>query len=164
MGREQAKRSAKELKKKKIDFIFYSDILRTKQTAAIVSKEIGIKPSLDKRLREVDSGVLNGKPLSEARNFWLKKEGEKCSKVVHYMRRFYMVPPKAESYMNVEKRMVDFIKDMENKYRGKNIVIVSHQRPLTLLEKGIHGWSKRKTAEIVAFKKELGEGRLKKLN
>lgn len=162
LGRKQVKESVKELKKKEIDLIFCSDILRTKQTAEIVGKEIGLKSKTDKRLREIDSGILNGRPLSEARNFWRTKEGE-CDRVKHYLRRFYMTPPKAENYAKVEKRMLDFIKDMEKKYVGKKIVVVSHQRPITLLGKAVYGWTRRKTAEIIAGKREIGEGEFKVL-
>jgi broad specificity phosphatase PhoE len=163
LGRKQVKKSAKELRRKKIDLIFCSDILRARQTAEIVKKEIGVKPKTDKRLREIDSGVLNGKPLSEARKFWQKKEGD-CDVIKHYLRRFYMTPPKAENYAKVEKRMLDFVKEMERKYEGKKIVIISHSRPITLLEKAVYGWTRKKTAQIIAGKKELIEGQFKQLN
>ena len=39
-GRKEAEAAAKRLKKKNIDLIFSSDILRTKQTAGIVAKEV----------------------------------------------------------------------------------------------------------------------------
>jgi len=47
-GRGQAKRAAEKLSNKKIDLIFASDLLRTKQTAEIVGKRLKIKPRFDK--------------------------------------------------------------------------------------------------------------------
>ena len=64
-GKKQINEVAKKIKKEKIDLIFSSDILRTRQTAEITGKELGLEPKLDKRLREVNIGILNGKPINE---------------------------------------------------------------------------------------------------
>ena len=68
-GREQVKKSLKKLKNKNIDIIFYSDLLRTKQTAEVAAKTLNsykfdkssttfkdLKVVLDKRLREIGFG------------------------------------------------------------------------------------------------------------
>ena len=52
-GQKQIKEIAKKLEKQKIDLIFTSDLLRTKQTAEIIGKKLKIKPKIDKRLRAV---------------------------------------------------------------------------------------------------------------
>jgi broad specificity phosphatase PhoE len=160
-GIKQIKKAAKTLKKKKIDLIFSSDLLRTRQTAGIVSKEIGVKVMLDKRLREVNVGILNNKPIDEIGRFWDKER--KLSPLEYYKKRFTIAPDKGENYVHLEKRMSDFFKEMEKKYKGKNILIVSHQRPLTLLEKAVHGYSLEKFIKIVVGKKEIETGEVCKL-
>ncbi|MCX6760554.1 MAG: histidine phosphatase family protein [Candidatus Nealsonbacteria bacterium] len=160
-GIKQIKKSAKELKKKKISLIFSSDLLRTKQTAGIVSKEIGIKVRLDKRLREVNVGILNNKPIDEIGRFWDKER--RLSPEEYYKKRFKVAPDKGENYVQLEKRMYDFFKETEKKYEGKNILIVSHQRPLTLLEKAVNNYNLEEFVKIIVGKREIKTGEMRKL-
>ncbi len=51
-GVSQAKKTAKELLKLKFDAIFSSPVLRARQTAAIISNEVSLDVTLDKRLWE----------------------------------------------------------------------------------------------------------------
>ncbi len=160
-GEKQIKEVAKKLKKQKIDLIFFSDLLRTKQTALIVGKELGLKPKIDKRLRESDYGIFNGKTINETGKFW-DKEG-KLTPLEYYSKRFQIAPPKGETYIEIEKRMFAFIKEIDKKYQKKNILIVSHQRPLTLLEKVIYNYDLLKFVEIITGKKEIKTGKFRKL-
>lgn len=160
-GRRQIRRAAEELKKKKIDLIFASDLLRTRETAGIISKEIGTKPKIDKRLREVNIGIFNEKPVDEVGRFWDKER--KLPPLEYYKRRLKIAPPKGENYYHIEKRLRSFLKEMEKKYKGKNILIVGHQRPLTLLEKIVYRYSFKKLVNIIVEKKEIKKGEVRKL-
>ena len=175
-GRKQIEKAAKELKKRKvnelrssprcadacvIDLIFSSDLLRTKQTAGIIAKELKIKPKFDKRLREVNIGVLNGKPIDEIGRFWDKEK--KLSPLEYYKKRFKIAPPRGENYVDIEKRMGAFIKDIDEKYKLRNILIISHKRPLTLLEKVIYGYDFKKFVKIIMENKEIKMGEVRKL-
>lgn len=160
-GKKEVEKAAREAKKKKIDFIFASDILRARQTAEIVGKKLGMKPILDKRLREIGLGVLNGKPISQFGAFLNK--GEELSSLEHYKRRFKSAVLGGETYKKVEARLADFIRKVEKKYKGKNILLVSHQRPLTLLEKTVKKYSLEKFVRIIVGKKEIKTGELRKL-
>jgi len=160
-GRRQIRRAAEELKKKKIDLIFASDLLRTRETAGIISKEIGTKPKIDKRLREVNIGIFNEKPVDEVGRFWDKER--KLPTLEYYKRRLKIAPPKGENYYHIEKRLRSFLKEMEKKYKGKNILIVGHQRPLTLLEKIVYRYSFKKLVNIIVEKKEIKKGEVRKL-
>ena len=160
-GKIEVLKAAKVLKKKKIDLIFSSDLLRTRQTAEIIGEELGFEPKFDKRLREVNVGILNGKLINEAGRFW-DREG-KLSPLEYYLKRFQIAPPKGENYLEIEKRMYEFIKEIDKKYQGKNILIVSHQRPLTLFEKVIYGYDLRKFVKNILEKKEIKTGELRKI-
>jgi isoleucyl-tRNA synthetase len=158
-GKRQAKAAAKTLKNKKIDLIFSSDLLRARQTAEIVAKELGLTVKLDKRLREESVGVLNGRPIKEVGRFW--DPDKKFSPIDYYKRKFEVSPKGGENYIGVEKRMLNFVKDMEEKYPGKNILIVSHERPITLLEKMIYGYDLEEFTGIIVNKKEIKTGEVR---
>ena len=62
-GIEETKKATKELKNKKIDIIFASPLMRTTETAEIVSDELSINVKdiiYDERIREHDFGNFNG--------------------------------------------------------------------------------------------------------
>lgn len=159
-GEEQVKLAAKKLKNEKIDLIFSSDLLRTKQTAKIVGKELGIKPKFNKKLREVNVGIFNGRPVKEIGRFWDKEK--KLTPPEYYSKRFQVAPPKGENYAAIEKRMYGFIKQIDKKYQGKNILIVGHQRPLTLLEKINYGYDLKQFTKVILKRKEIKTGELRR--
>lgn len=161
IGKKQIKNIAQKLKKEKVGFIFSSDLLRTRQTAEIIGKELGLKPKLNKRLREVNVGILNGKPIKEIGRFWDPEK--KLNPVDYYRKRFEIKPPGGETYLDIKKRLYAFIKEIDKRYQGKNILIVSHQRPLTLLEKITSGYDLKKFVKIITEKKEIKTGELRKL-
>ena len=138
-GEEEVKISAKRLKSQKIDVIFSSDLLRTKQTAEIVAKETGAKIIFDKRLREYNVGIFNGKPPGIIWEFLNKKKNITLAK-----------PQRGESLVDIQKRMYSFLKNVNEKYQNKNIVIISHELPLTILEKTLDSFS---LEEILKWRK-----------
>lgn len=122
-GEKQIKRVAKELKNKNIDLIFCSPFLRTRQTAEIVSQEIKKEIIVDKRLVDIDLGVFHGK---EKKQFY--------NQFPRLYDRFYHSPPNGESGLDILKRMLSFMKEVEKKYERKTILIVSHGDPLWWLK------------------------------
>jgi len=149
-GKLQVKKAAKKMKK--IDFIFSSDLLRAKQTAEILAKEIGVKIIFDKRLREYNVGIFNGKDPKLAWDYLKKRRDFLNSKI-----------PKGESLLNIRKRIYSFLKEINEKYDGKKILIVSHELPLTILEWTLKGTSLKEILELRKEKKvkkiETGEFR-----
>ncbi len=161
-GRKKITEVAKLFRNKKIDFIFSSDMLRTKLTAQIIAKGLRLSPRFDKRLRDIDVGIFNGKRISEAGKFWAP-QGKKVSSLKYYQRRFTIAAPQGENYVDVEKRMTSFLKDLEKKYHGENILIVGHKRPISLLEKMVLGWSREKFIEQIIRDKEIKNGEIRRL-
>ena len=124
LGKSQIQEKSLQLKGKKIDLIFSSDILRTKQTAEIVGQELGLEPKFDQRLRDTNWGVFQGKSMEQAWAFYN-----------HNMeKKFTIGPSQGESWHDVRTRVTDLLKEIEEKYNQKNILIVSHGDPLWLLE------------------------------
>ncbi|MFH1894294.1 MAG: class I tRNA ligase family protein [Patescibacteria group bacterium] len=160
-GKGQIKRAAGKLKKEKIDLIFSSDLSRTKQTAEIVAKELGLTVKFDKRLREENVGIFNGKPVKEFGRY-IDPE-KKLSPLEFYGGLFKSAPPESEDYVDIEKRMFSFIKNADKKYPGKNILIVSHERPITLLEKILSGQSLEEFVDVLVRKKDIKLGEVREL-
>lgn len=160
-GIKQIKEVALKLENKNIDYIFNSDLLRTKQTADIIGKKLRIKPKDDKRLREIGLGEFNGKSLKEYGKYW--NMGQNITPMEHYSRRFTVSPPGGENYIEIEKRLINFLKETEKKYKAKNILIISHGRTLSLFEKVIYKHSIKKFVNMILNKKEIKTGELRKL-
>jgi len=159
-GKKEIQRVAVKLKRKKIDFIVSSDLTRAKETAAILSKEFGVKIVYDKRVRETDSGKLNGKKTEELARVW-GKPGE--PEMEHYLRRFIDPLPGGENWANVQRRMYGVVENLEKRYKDKTILLVSHELPLTLLETTLKGLSRQETA-VFRKNKAIATGELRSVS
>lgn len=137
-GKDAVVRTAEDLKGK-IDIIFHSPLLRTKETAHVVADTIGLAADMvveDERLAEVNFGDFEGKKLSEYHDFLGSLEG-------HFSKK----PEGGEDFNDVKQRMGDFIYDIDAKYEGKTILIVSHSGPLWMLDAAVHGHSVEETCK-----------------
>lgn len=152
-GKEQVKKAAQELKDKNINLIFSSPLLRTKQTAEIVGKLLKIKPKFDKRLREIDFGIFNSGSLEKMWEYFKTEE-----------ERIKQRPPKGETYPEILERMVSFLKDVDKKYKGKNILIISHEGPLVLLQGKVMELSLKETIKEFPLEKRIHKGEIRELN
>ena len=121
-GRVQIKESAEKLSDKKIDMIFSSDLLRTKQTAKIVAEKLGLEVKYDERLREYNVGVYNSKSIVDYFKVFDSQ-----------LERFQKKAENGENYNDVKKRMRSFIDEKEKEFSDKNILVVSHQIPIIIL-------------------------------
>ncbi len=129
-GKQQVLASALELKDKKIDLIIYSDFMRTKETSQIVKKELNIQDEnyfSDERLWELGAGVFDGKTWREYLDIREKED------------RYYYKPEGGESHHDVKLRIAEFLYDLENKYKGKNILIITHELPARMFLVGTKG-------------------------
>ena len=137
LGRVQAEKLAKKLKRLKIDLIFSSDITRTKETEKILADAIkGEKVFFDKRLREINTGDFNGLRDSDYHAYF-----------VNDLEKFTKRPPNGETLTDLRKRVFEFISGIEKKYHNKTIVIVSHEYPIWMLESVMEGWSNEESTK-----------------
>jgi broad specificity phosphatase PhoE len=159
LGKETIKESAQKLKKncaeqgRSIDLIFASPLLRTKQTSEIAGKILKVKPRPDKRLREIGFGVFNNHHLEGMWKYFKTEE-----------QRIKQSPPKGETYQEILERMMSFLKDTDKKYKGKNILIVSHEGPLFLLQGKVMGLSFKETIKKFPLGKRIHKGEVRELN
>ena len=152
-GKEQIRSAAQKLKTKNIDLIFASDVLRTRETAEIVDREIGVKPEYDKRLRERNFGIFNNRPIQELSNFLPNRQD-----------RFTKNPPKGETYRDLQKRMYSFLKEIDKEYSNKTILIISHQLNLMLLDAKINKISDKDFIKKYFRSKRFDTGKFNKLS
>jgi broad specificity phosphatase PhoE len=123
LGKKQSLKLKETIKDRKFDVIFCSDLKRAVETANLVFDNMPIIQ--DKGLRECNYGDLNG------------ASSEKVESMI-----FDCIDkpfPNGESYMDVEKRIRDFLNYLLDKYPGKTIAIVSHKAPQLALDVIIKG-------------------------
>src|SRR3989338_883932 len=126
---------------KKVDLIFCSPFMRTRETVAILKDNLYIKDeqiTFDKRLGEVYAGDFDGKPWDEYSKLF-KDEKQRFLEPIHH----------GESVLDVKKRMGEFIYELEKKYQGKNILIISHGTPLWMLFAIAQGYNVDESIEMV---------------
>lgn len=125
LGKEQAKNLGKTIKEKniKFDVIFTSDLKRAVESSNIAFEEYN--KITDKRLRECNYGILDGKHKS----------------LVVYEEHIQKQFEGGESLKDVERRVRDFVEDIKKNYRGKTIGIVAHRAPQLALEVIVNGYS-----------------------
>lgn len=126
-GREQVAARAREIAKQGVDVIVASDFLRTKETARIVAEACGIDAKdivYDVRLREYSVGKgLEG-------HLWKDIEARVKS---------HGLQPGMETPAQLKKRVLAALYDIDKRYEGKRILIVSHGSPLNVIKHGVEG-------------------------
>jgi isoleucyl-tRNA synthetase len=144
-GEKKTRASAEKLKKylvqKKlgpIDVIFSSDLERTRHTAKIVKEVTGFAGEIifDERLREVHLGAFNNKPHKEFQ-----------AQFANIYERFENKVDGAENWQDVKKRMMEFLREINGKYSGKNILIVSHGDPVWILSGALEHLGRKEQLE-----------------
>jgi isoleucyl-tRNA synthetase len=138
-GKKQVEEAAEKLKGQKFDLVFVSPFVRTQDTANILKNKLGWDDSMiktDDRLRELGSGVWNGKPVADF--------------IAHFPseKRFEARPEGGENYMDIKKRVGDFLYYMERSYEGKNILIITHETPIFLLMAVAKGLDQKQAMEL----------------
>ncbi len=153
-GKQTIKDSIKKFKAKgkTVDLIFASPLLRTQQTAEIVEKMFGIKHKTDKRLREIGFGEFNNKKLE---SMWKSFKTEK--------ERINTRKDGEETYMEIIKRMMGFLRATDKKYKSKNIMVISHEGPLGLLQAKVTGLALEEFIKI-PLERRIHKAEIRELN
>ncbi len=125
-GEAQVEESAKSLKNKNIDYIVHSNFTRTKETAEILRKVLGLSEEKlieEARLCELNPGEFDGKNWNEYHQHVLDTGSGWFERKI----------AGGESLEDVKMRTARVLYDLENKYKNKNIVLVTHGAPAWLL-------------------------------
>lgn len=149
--------SALSLKDKHIDIIISSPFARTLQTATLVAAQLGLTEEniiTDERICEWNVGAqFNNKPLDEYFNVRNSNED-----------RYGFKAEDGESYADIIKRSGEFIYDMEQKYQGKTILIISHGAVTRAIELLANGLSIKNLFEQTREYQNFGNAEVRKID
>lgn len=126
-GKREIGKVAQEIKDKNIEYLYTSPMLRAKETAQIIGKQLKLKPKISRFL--IESKLLHtGMPLEIFKKY-IQPElyGEKYVKLGQ------------ESSQAQAERMYRFVKMVITRNIGKNILAVSHGDPIVILKAKIMG-------------------------
>ncbi|MHA2789422.1 bifunctional RNase H/acid phosphatase [Corynebacterium sp. S7] len=124
VGRDQAQRAAKWIAQtESVDVIVSSPRTRALETAAAVSNVAGIQVETVDGLREMDFGQFEGKTRNEAR----EADPEQFQA---WYSSYSVAPPGGESVEDMDHRIVAVRKQLQQRYSGKTVVVVSHVTPV----------------------------------
>ena len=149
-GKEEARAAGKMLEKEKPSVIIASPFMRTKETAEIVAKICTVDSAsviYDDRIGEINLGELDGRPVDAYRSF-----------AGTYEERFMKAPSGGETLCDLKRRLGEFIYEIEKRYSGKTILIISHEYVAWILAAISEGADVPQTVRI---KNEAGDDFLK---
>ncbi|MDO8945658.1 MAG: histidine phosphatase family protein [Desulfocapsaceae bacterium] len=123
----------------KINKIYSSDLFRAERSAFILSKVLkkNHQFNIDRRLRELNSGVFEGKSRDYLNRFRTRFDFPNEAK-----------PENGESINEVRDRVYDFLNDLLQK-KIDDCLVVTHYHPITLIYK--------MASNIYDFEKKYGE-------
>jgi probable phosphoglycerate mutase len=127
LGREQVRNTSQILKTINIDQIYSSPVIRTVETAEIVSDVVNMPFQKDDRLFEIELGKLVGMYYEDLIN----KHGNLFVK-------FYsdddnensLLEFEVESFSAVKQRISELLKEITIKHQNENVLLVSHLDPI----------------------------------
>ncbi len=123
-GRRDAEALAQEFKNRPIDRMYISPLMRTQEVAQIIGQFHNVPMIADEHLREMDMGKFDGKLASDVQAY-IK------SLANPYAEKF----PEGESYLDLEKRVFEFLDYIEQTHPGETIMIVTHEAVKRMIDK-----------------------------
>lgn len=139
-GIEQAKETKQELENVKYDVLICSPMHRAIQTAEIINKDRNIPIITDERIRERKLGDLEGNKVTD--------ETEK--KIWDYNLNYQI--PNGESLHDFEKRILEFLDEIKQKYTDKTVLIVAHGGIAKVLKMHLYGMPESKNLSEIGMK------------
>ncbi len=139
-GKQEVREKAFQYKNRKITALYASPLKRTQETAKIIAEIIGFDPNdiiTDGRIKEIQTGIFNGKPKSEYHNFF--KTG---------LENFEKAPEGGETLQDLKNRMGNFLEDINKKHDNEEILIVSHEDPIWMLVSAAENLSKEQALDL----------------
>ncbi len=129
-GKEQVVAAVQKVKSLKLSptVLYASPFVRAQESAALMSKELGLDASLiksDERLREVGFGDFNG---SEAKVYHEWRKG------IAPAEQLYARIPNGESYADIRSRVGAFLYEADAAHENAVILVVGHETPLWMAE------------------------------
>jgi broad specificity phosphatase PhoE len=123
-GEAQARACGKRLQKSgPFDAIYTSDLIRARETAFGIAKELPFDPAhikITRNLREKSAGVFSGVNFEEAQ----RNHPDLWEALMQ--RRWDYALPEGESNQHVSERVKAFFDELLTTHKGQKIIIISH--------------------------------------
>lgn len=126
------------------DVILCSPVLRTKQTAEILNKKINKEIVFVEELREMYRGDWEGEVSKE-----IKQEIEEYRGLSFKDKYNYKKDNNGESFLELEARVKKFVNSL-GKYKGKKILVVTHEGLRRFIEGSLKEWSSEKCMFMIS--------------
>jgi alpha-ribazole phosphatase len=127
-GREQANELAAklawELAGKRVDRVFHSPSLRTRQTAEILLTGLALPIHPDPRLLELDFGAWDGKTYAEIEAL------DRARLWAWYDDPWSVTPPGGECLRELDVRLAAWVEHVMQNHRGETLLVVTHGGPI----------------------------------
>ncbi len=131
LGKNQTCTAYESLRAERINLVYYSPLERTAETARLIAEALGLGSEqliADDRLREMGFGEFECGQVDEYHAFFGSGEA-----------RLTKRPQGGESWTDVKRRIGEFIYEINTTNAGKNILIVSHNGTMQMLQAVANG-------------------------
>jgi broad specificity phosphatase PhoE len=127
-GKQQAYQLSDQLSQQDINILYTSPLARAKETAIILSQELGIQIQEDPRLMEIHQGDWQTRLRSEIEGLYpdLFQQWQDDP--------WQVAPPGGEHLHEVQKRVNLALDDIHRLHNGERIGIVTHRIPILLIK------------------------------
>jgi len=120
-GQQDAKDTAAKLKTQRIDYIYHSDLIRTTETATIITQELGMVSTPTPYLRERNLGNFANLTMHEIKT---NRPADWAKFLDHKDPDWNGLA--GESLRDMHKRFDAFLRELRSKHQDQNILLISH--------------------------------------
>jgi broad specificity phosphatase PhoE len=136
VGRAQLLSLAHTFADTRLDVLYSSDLLRARETATAISKDVEV----DRRLREIDFGLCEGLTFDEIASRWPDVAESLVSNPTSF------AAPGGESFRELSVRVNEFVADRLAGIAG-DIAVVAHRGSIALIAAAVLERPPRETLE-----------------
>jgi broad specificity phosphatase PhoE len=133
LGQQQALKLARFFAEKPISAIYISEYQRTHQTIQPVAECLGLTPTVDERLNEIDNGCIESLSDAEIQTRYPEVWSAYRERTSDF--RF----PDGETGAEVQQRISSFLAEKSHMYPSGQIILVAHDGLIRLLMCAILG-------------------------
>ncbi len=152
-GKGQVHDASDRVANENFDLIFVSPLKRARQTVDILKDNCKFTDEqiiVDDRIAEMSMASWEGKSVDDfIKEFPIQK-------------RFEDGPGGIENYVSIKHRVGEFMKEMESKYEGKKILIVTHGSPSMMILSMAKGLGQSESLQL-EMDKYIGNAELRKV-
>jgi broad specificity phosphatase PhoE len=109
-----------------VDVVVSSPVRRTRESAEIIAERFGIDLVEEPGFAEMEFGAWDAMTFAEVRD-------QRADEIEAWLGSLDAAPPGGESFREVERRVLDGLSRVLERYAGKTVVVVSHVTPIKVL-------------------------------